>query len=69
MEIRQDIKDFVKCLQKSGIIANIKLNKAQYEQIQLVCDMSEEQVRETKSINVVMIHDEYTDWIETYNKK
>ena len=39
------------------------------ETIRAVCNMTEEQIRNEKDISVIIIHDEYTDWLETYNTK
>ena len=62
--------DFVKSLEEYNIInKGSHRNKKVMETIRAVCNMTEEEIRNEKDISVIMIHDEYTDWIETYNIK
>ena len=62
--------DFVKSLEEYNIIKKgSHRNKKVMETIRAVCNMTEEEIRNEKDISVIMIHDEYTDWIETYNIK
>lgn len=62
--------DFVKSLEECNIIKKgSHRNKKVMETIRAVCNMTEEEIRNEKNISVIMIHDEYTDWIETYNIK
>ena len=62
--------DFVKCLEEYRIVTKgSHRNKKVMETIRAVCNMTEEQIRNEKDISVIIIHDEYTDWLETYNTK
>ena len=62
--------DFVKSLEEYNIIKKgSHRNKKVMETIRAVCNMTEEEIRNEKDISVIMIHVEYTDWIETYNLK
>ena len=62
--------DFVKSLEEYNIIKKgSHLNKKVMETIRAVCNMTEEEIRNEKDISVIIIHDEYTDWLETYNTK
>ena len=62
--------DFVKCLEESRIIKKgSHRNKKVMGVIRAVCNMAEEEIRKEKDGSVIMIHDEYTDWVETYNLK
>ena len=62
--------DFVKCLEVYCIVKKgSHRNKKVMETIRAVCNMTEEQIRNEKDISVIIIHDEYTDWLETYNTK
>ena len=62
--------DFVKYLEEYRIVKKgSHRNKKVMETIRAVCNMTEEQIRNEKDISVIIIHDEYTDWLETYNTK
>ena len=62
--------DFVKCTEKyCSVKKGSHRNKKVMETIRAVCNMTEEQIRNEKDISVIIIHDEYTDWLETYNTK
>ena len=62
--------DFVKSLEEYNIIKKgSHRNKKVMETIRAVCNMTEEEIRNEKDISVMMIHDEYTDLRETYNRK
>ena len=62
--------DFVKCLEEYRIVKKGSHRKKKVmETIRAVCNMTEEQIRNEKDISVIIIHDEYTDWLETYNTK
>ena len=62
--------DFVKSLEEYNIIKKgSHRNKKVMETIRAVCNMTEDEIRNEKDISVIMIHDEYTAWIETYNLK
>lgn len=62
--------DFVKSLEEYRIVKKgSHRNKKVMETIRAVCNMTEEQIRNEKDISVIIIHDEYTDWLETYNTK
>ena len=62
--------DFVKSLEEYHIIKKgSHRNKKVMETIRAVCNMTEEEIRNEKDISVIIIHDEYTDWLETYNTK
>jgi hypothetical protein len=65
--ITQQTRDFVKSLIESKILApETESNELAMETIQQITQMTEQEAMEQGSRSVILIHSEFTDWIETY---